>query len=212
VPEERTLDRACDVLAGMNAKGTWKVGVSDSPYRYVMRNWSDSLVEAVIALALIRFDWRPSPAALIELASEQEAALPNEDDGYREVAYLIEKYGLYAKKDNTIDGLYVIGEPSFSHPIIREAILDMGGWQAVCNEDIPSGVLRKQFKDSFTSKLLLWKRKVSEFILNGERPHIYFQPWKRLEIEEQKVLPSSPKLLEGEICDDVKKLLGGVVE
>lgn len=83
--------------------------------------------------------WPPTVAELREMCiSISRPALPAWSDAWEETLDKIRTVGSY-------------GSPAFSHPLIRQTVQGMGGWQTMCQMEIEeTATWRAQFRDIYT--------------------------------------------------------------
>lgn len=82
----------------------------------------------------------PTVAELREACSFlTRPALPSWSDAWAEVLDCIRRVGY-------------LGQPSFSHPLIAQAVQGLGGWQTMCQMEISeTATWRAQFRDTFNA-------------------------------------------------------------
>lgn len=83
--------------------------------------------------------WPPTIAELRDMcATITRPALPAWSDAWEETLDKIRTVGSY-------------GSPAFSHPLIRQTVQGMGGWQTMCQMEIgETATWRAQFRDIYT--------------------------------------------------------------
>lgn len=84
--------------------------------------------------------WPPTVAELREACSYlTRPALPTWADAWDEVLTAIRRVGY-------------MGQPSFSHPLIKQTVQGMGGWKVMCQMEISkTDTWRAQFRDTFSA-------------------------------------------------------------
>lgn len=128
---------------GRDARGAWKFNPSDRASAL----WCDDLADLPLPELMLAFkqyrngpggEWPPSPGQLRQLVTAiTRPALPTAADAWAEVLEAIRCVGSY-------------GQPSFSHPLIDQAVRGMGGWKVMCGMEIDeTATWRAQFRTMY---------------------------------------------------------------
>lgn len=99
----------------------------------------------------------------------------------------------YADLQKQILQIGYTGIPEWRNPALAETVKTLGGWMAVCFNEDPEGVFRKQFKDVYEVVISRMERKVTQ------------SPAVREFISSMQV-PANGQLEAGNVTDLVKRL------
>lgn len=99
----------------------------------------------------------------------------------------------YAELQLQIRRLGYVGAPEWTNPALAETVRTLGGWVAVCFNEDPEGVFRKQFKDVYEVVIERMERKVTQ------------SPEVRGFIDSMRI-PAERQLEAGDATDLIKRL------
>lgn len=113
----------------------------------------DTLLTMAIKNHIERSQWLPSIAEIRASAVSLMRQASPADQGWNEA---------YAELQLQIRRLGYVGAPEWTNPALAETVRTLGGWQAVCFNEDPEGVFRKQFKDVYEVVIERMERKVTQ--------------------------------------------------
>jgi hypothetical protein len=152
-------------------------------------------------------------ADLLRCAAETLFPYPTPEEAFREVIGKAERLGLCGQQQPG-RSVRLAGAPPFSHPDIREAVEDCGGWRAVCLCDNIQ-VLKAQFQASYARRLEARRQEQFTRLHEIERYPDLFPVWNREAIAPQALPAPKRQVAEG-YCDIVpipqvtRQLLAGI--
>ena len=176
----------------------------------LLLTWDDDLCKIVVTSILETKKYAPTYNEIVDMLKEMIVDLPNEENAYAEVIYFIDKVGVYGKKHDTIRGLKVPGCPEFSHPIIYNVVMEMGGWFNICSDKMVSGTFKAQFRDAFKREMQEWRKKAAVYaaLPASKRPEKWFPKYKPLELTENK--PNPKQITSNKQEYPIQKLIGSI--
>lgn len=109
-------------------------------YQDMLSDLDAPALKAAVRQHIAVSKWPPTVAELREgCADLTRPALPAWSDAWGEVLEAIRRVGY-------------LGQPSFSHPLIAQAVQGLGGWKLLCQMEISeTATQRAQFRDMFNA-------------------------------------------------------------
>lgn len=189
------------LLAAMNAGSgnEWTAGHTQL-YEIVLTAIGEGHARRAVQWAVLNEEWRPSPAKLRQIAARLAAPYPDAELCYAEIWTKAARIGLYGKQHPDRPNIRLAGPPDFTHPVIRQIIGCLGGWEAICTGEaqMQEG-LKKQVRAAHASVSERWEREVSRQLTlpPAERDMRYFAPYEPYAVpdgwsDEPAEIPAPP--------------------
>ena len=113
----------------------------------------DTLLKMAVKNHIERSQWLPSIAEIRASAvSLMRQASPADQDWSR----------AWSELQRQIRVIGYVGKPEWTNPALAKTVEHLGGWQAVCFNEDPEGVFRKQFKDVYEVVIERMERSVTQ--------------------------------------------------
>lgn len=144
----------------------------------------DDLLKAACKNHRERSQWLPSIAEIRASAVSLMRQASPADQDWNEA---------WAELQRQILRVGYVGVPEWTNPALAETVKTLGGWMAVCMNEDPEGVRRKQFSDVYAIVIGRMERKVTQ------------SPEVRGFIESMRI-PADRQLEAGDATDLIKRL------
>lgn len=138
---QRTFERLCLLLAPLPSSAPWTEG-SEIAYEVGLDGLDDADIMQAVKRCLRSSKFRPSVSEIIAALGHEPV---DADDLYGTIKALISRYGLYGKRT---EWGFAEGDPPYPSDVVRQAVLNLGGWRAVCMWDSGDAALRNALLDA----------------------------------------------------------------
>lgn len=166
--DEKILSKCFTLLSVMNCgrEQPWDEAHKDLYELLFERIGSDEEALSAVQWAALHEEWRPSPARLLAIASEQASPIPDAEQCYAEIIIQAQNVGIYGKPDPNNPNIRLAGPPPFSHPVVGQIAAYCGGWEFICSGEanMQEG-LRKQVRGAHESVGRQWFEEVGRQLL-----------------------------------------------